>query len=458
MRVLIVDDEYSARQMLLSLVDWKEAQCEPPLLAGNGQEASLLCESNEFDLIFTDIEMPIMNGLDFIAQQKEKDNAAQFVIISCHESFEYAKQAMKYGIQEYILKDLATRAELMAILSNALQKKQNRQKPLLQTGKACFAIAVDDYYNDYDTSWLNLIKNNIEHQSSAVRDNILLLTLPVAHSRSACQGIQSAVATANRVRETANALGLKNVSIGIGEDFVNEEQAILALKSRVYSGMNKNLIYSANCEDMVIDVDKVENMILTVKQLAINEDAECIKYIDRLFSMNGLSGFEKVYYYDYLLMKLCSHAFHIASRLDKTFFSFDRAALQNEEAIKAAVKKMYYELLDLNSKKNIRPIIAQTIELIEQCYKTDVSLNNLAEKLFTHKGYLCRAFKEDMGENIMQYIINRKVAEAKKLLKSNRYKLFEISDSLGFATPQYFSYVFKKTVGCTPNEYKKSNR
>ncbi|MEG1651193.1 MAG: AraC family transcriptional regulator [Oscillospiraceae bacterium] len=100
--------------------------------------------------------------------------------------------------------------------------------------------------------------------------------------------------------------------------------------------------------------------------------------------------------------------------------------------------------------------ISAALSLIEKEYTSDISLSYLAEKLHTHKSYLCRIFKEKMGENLMPYIENKRIERAKYLLYNSQMKLSEISESLGFTSPQYFSFVFKKAAGLSPTEFKKT--
>jgi two-component system, response regulator YesN len=103
-----------------------------------------------------------------------------------------------------------------------------------------------------------------------------------------------------------------------------------------------------------------------------------------------------------------------------------------------------------------KDIVQNALTLIENEYMTDISLNYIADKLHVHKSYLCRLFKDEVGENIMQYILDMKIKRAKYLLANSHMKLYEISDSLGFTSQQYFSYVFKKQTGSSPNEFKRT--
>ena len=89
---LLVDDEAPARKMLELMIDWKEIGFNKPDAASNGQKAYEMCKIKKYDVVFTDIQMPIMDGIEFISKVKEIYPRQKFIIVSCHESFAYAKK------------------------------------------------------------------------------------------------------------------------------------------------------------------------------------------------------------------------------------------------------------------------------------------------------------------------------------------------------------------------------
>ncbi|WP_242851499.1 AraC family transcriptional regulator [Clostridium sp. DMHC 10] len=90
-------------------------------------------------------------------------------------------------------------------------------------------------------------------------------------------------------------------------------------------------------------------------------------------------------------------------------------------------------------------------------YNHSLSLTDIAENINVHKVYLCRIFKEETGENVTQYILKARIEKSKEIILSTNYKLYEISDKLGFSSPQQFSILFKKITGITPNQFRDSN-
>lgn len=103
-RVLIVDDEYYFRQLLIRLVDWEAAGFEVAAEADDGSAALQIIGGQPIDLIITDIEMPNMNGLEFIQKVRKLNSAAKLIFITSYDNFSYAQQAISLGADHYLLK------------------------------------------------------------------------------------------------------------------------------------------------------------------------------------------------------------------------------------------------------------------------------------------------------------------------------------------------------------------
>ncbi|WP_054739744.1 response regulator [Cellulosilyticum ruminicola] len=133
LNVQIVDDEPIIRLGLQRLIDWEEMGFEITCIAQNGKQALEQLETERVDLIITDIEMPIMNGLDFIKEVREKDKNIEIVILTAYEDFEYAKTAIRCGITQYILKPIEEKAvmQLLMQIRQDIEEKSVRKHRLI---------------------------------------------------------------------------------------------------------------------------------------------------------------------------------------------------------------------------------------------------------------------------------------------------------------------------------------
>lgn len=95
-------------------------------------------------------------------------------------------------------------------------------------------------------------------------------------------------------------------------------------------------------------------------------------------------------------------------------------------------------------------------QYINNHYTEDITLELLSEKAFMNKFYLVHAFKQYKGISPINYLIRLRIKNAKELLETTNYSISQISSSCGFSSQSYFSQVFKKETGMTPNEYRKN--
>lgn len=120
-KVVIADDEERICRLIEALIDWEKLGLEIAGSAHNGIEACEIVEQVRPDILITDIRMPGCSGLELIGKVKRMLPALEIIIISGYAHFEYAQQAIKYGVGDYLLKPIS-KAELNA----TLQKLSNR--------------------------------------------------------------------------------------------------------------------------------------------------------------------------------------------------------------------------------------------------------------------------------------------------------------------------------------------
>ena len=117
MRILIAEDEQRARMGIANLIRHLDGNYEIVGEASNGRTALEMIETSRPDVVITDIKMPYMSGLELVNASREKKCSSRFIIISAYAEFEYAKEALKLGIDDYLLKP-PTKEELEKTLKH----------------------------------------------------------------------------------------------------------------------------------------------------------------------------------------------------------------------------------------------------------------------------------------------------------------------------------------------------
>jgi two-component system response regulator YesN len=175
-KVLVVEDEYLVRKGLVLTTPWENYGLEVIGEAENGKEGLLLATELRPDLVITDIRMPKMDGLELI-ERLEGVIDAEYLIISGYNEFEYAKQAMRLGVRDYLLKPIDDEElyQILERLSGLIQSKKKLQKvqdslPLIQDSKL-------QLFNEYlsDNEWKvkeNYIREAIKYLKLHYREDL----------------------------------------------------------------------------------------------------------------------------------------------------------------------------------------------------------------------------------------------------------------------------------------------
>ena len=125
--------------------------------------------------------------------------------------------------------------------------------------------------------------------------------------------------------------------------------------------------------------------------------------------------------------------------------------------LKEWIKKFLFDInamIKAKQNEGTEQLIRQIKDHVDQNYRKGVSLSALASHFNVSLGYLSKLFLEYVGENFTDYVNSLKANKAKELLKTTDKRIYEIADYLGFNDAYYFSSWFKRTVGCSPTEYR----
>lgn len=127
-QTIIADDDFLVRSYLKQLRAWEKAGYQITADARDGEEALEMADRLKPDVIFTDISMPLINGIELIGKIREKNKTVYIAALSCHDDFEYVKEAMKQGADEYVLKHSLDEDSLFEMLMTIRRQLQSRKE------------------------------------------------------------------------------------------------------------------------------------------------------------------------------------------------------------------------------------------------------------------------------------------------------------------------------------------
>lgn len=136
-RIIIVDDEVAVRQSIVNSIDWAEAGFELIGDASNGQEALSLVEDNKIDVVITDIRMPVMDGLELAQHIQIIDPTIKIIILTGYDNIEYAQEAFRWNIHDYLLKPVSADDLYTALrnVQNAIESDRRQATDINQLTK-----------------------------------------------------------------------------------------------------------------------------------------------------------------------------------------------------------------------------------------------------------------------------------------------------------------------------------
>ena len=133
--------------------------------------------------------------------------------------------------------------------------------------------------------------------------------------------------------------------------------------------------------------------------------------------------------------------------------------LNNKDNFNFSVRDLLVDLCDfcrvddkieLNGESKIKDIV----KYVDSHYCKNISLKFLAGHFYLEQKYLSKLFKNYIGQGFIEYVTNKRIEKAKKLLANTNYTISEIAEQVAYEDANYFSVVFKRNVGITPREYR----
>ncbi|WP_077619330.1 response regulator transcription factor [Bacillus sinesaloumensis] len=115
-KVMLVDDDYPVLELLSETIEWEELGLELQSTHENGASALQYAMTDMPDILITDIGMPKMNGIQLIEKVKKMKENIQVCVLTCHSDFDYAQQAIRLNVKDYILKDTLNPVDLISLL------------------------------------------------------------------------------------------------------------------------------------------------------------------------------------------------------------------------------------------------------------------------------------------------------------------------------------------------------
>ncbi|MEK3888446.1 response regulator transcription factor [Bacillus sp. FSL K6-3431] len=491
-KVLIVDDERNIRHGIQAMITRKFPQTFECIVANNGVSALELMQTDEVDILLTDIKMPEMDGIRLVKEIQKLKCKPEVIIISGYDDFEYAKQAIKYQVKDYLLKPI-NRNELYDTLERILQDVESAND------------ATNDF-DEYRANQLNYIfihPNIIEKEIEAICLKVLLGrfsggyyvgamidngTEKLAQIRAITTKRKSGeevlcfsdknrnmvliTSTASIFTEISLQYEGKDCAIGVSEKqyYYSKmkkayEQSIFALKNHfLFTG--KTCIQYADLKHK--DVDKnvpIDDLKKIANMLGTNRDQEIKTRLLEVLNVGeistlGIAYMEKLHIaintiiLDSAYSKLGEESIEILKHHDKVgdMYNFENF-YDYYYALEQLILLLHEYSKQLKSVYSEQKNMEKAIRYIHENYHKDLNMAVVSNHVSLNYSYFSHMFKEYTGNSFVDYLKKVRVNQSKKLLTSPDLKIFEISYMVGYKNPKQFTRVFRELEGVSPKEY-----
>ncbi|GIO44910.1 response regulator transcription factor [Paenibacillus apis] len=530
--VLVADDEPRHRRGIAEMIKTYRPDYRL-FMARDGGEALRIALDNRIDILFTDIRMPHMDGLALIEHLRARGESMKIVILSVYGHFDYARQALKLGAFDYLLKPLESKdiAEMLDKLDAAIEKEQLSVQDRVQLkeklssaipvyeqhlfslwlrsaanedqlreierrvpqGQAGFVLVakfsrpeIDEKYRgeefaEVKTSlkgWMSQVTEPIGPALSFYLDGdepMLVSVIAPAHSLEWLMKREAEQLT-RFIEQIRQEFGL-TLSIGVGDgvaDLYREaprsfKQALHALDYAFYCGGGKLIVnyeIAYNPSKPSLELIPADTGIAAA---VANRDREMALEALNLLIRQLLDGDypspahlkHSILYVLVNLVKASEAS--IRSEEAGNFISemeFQIPACRALEEVKEKAGYYLHRIIDsIESRKNNKNerIIAMCKAYLAEHYMEDLSLEHVAKRFFFSAAYFSSFFRAHTSMTFTEYLLRLRMDKAKEMLKDGTRKISEVALSVGFRDAGYFTRIFKRETGLSPEEFRKKD-
>ena len=538
LKTFLAEDEIVVRENIKKMVPWEQYGFELVGEASDGEMALPLIKKLKPDLLITDIKMPFMDGLTLCKVVKKELPDIKIVILSGYDDFNYAKEAIGIGVEDYLLKPITKNAfleRLCEIRSRYEHEKSQREyyeqfhremqeyeqnssrdffeglisgtmdmgEMYERADKLGLDIVAEAYniliftlesenaaagqsetYSEWEARALEKIESLFADHSYAMlfRNNVFSYGVlvkeqrdnPEKNTRDCVESIRAILADAPAGQPWFIAAGEPVTRLSNMKHSYNTAAQTYA-RRYLYDG---HILYYRDLKDeelakddgrylKKVDVNAMDPAIIQ-KFLGSGLKEETGNFVRDYFHAIGKEPMTSMVFRSYVILNVrfsvlsfLNRMGYCASALEEsdTEDALEQGGASMEAAMAYAEKILQkaIEIRDENSGNKNRDILENSIEYIKNHYMDEnMSLNAVAQVANISANHFSALFSQNIGQTFIEYLTGIRMEHAKELLRCTGKRASEIALEVGYKDSHYFSYLFKKTQGMTPSDYRKA--
>ena len=409
MKVFLVDDEIVIREGIRESFPWEDTPYSLVGEAPDGEMALPIIRDTNPDIVITDIKMPFMDGLELCRILRGQMPWIGIIVLSGYDEFEYARQCIKLGVREYLLKPIKS-SDLREALDKVSAQLKEERKTLEHA--ASLRARMEDGGKFLKEKLIGSLFSDetAEEDAHNVLKQLRSMGCPVpapfyvvidAAFSPTGTGQEAAVVLAESSGGIVNASASRTGTrlLVLGDTAEDAEERAYAFSTSLSQELERS-----ECKEIRVGIGEI------------------------------VDNPEKIYQ----SFKTARHIRHLL------------AERKDERAVILGVREMG-EVSD----EKVPSVISEAKLYMSQNYSNaNLMLQDVAKAVNMSKSRFSTVFSQTTGQSFTEYLIYLRLSKAKELLKTSNLKSSQIATEIGYNDSHYFSYIFKKNVGMTPSDYR----
>ncbi len=507
LKVVLIDDKKSIVEGMKYLIDWEQYGYEIAAALRCAADAISFVEQNHVDLIISDIRMPGITGLELIGEVRRIDPRVKFIIMSGYAEFEYAKAALDYQANGYLLKPV-DEEELIGLLCRIRNEISDENKYIKhQRDEYIQKMLSGDTECGYsDKSFEN--DDGLRYILIHIFDEEIIASGSKMHNAEAVERVfeelSAGFAEDKAVYISKNDKGCIELIIGSHVYGNNIKRYCMNIENRIKKAVDNNFVILVGEEaDCVKNISRSRDTARKAGAAAFYNTEKHIFVYDLICDISFAHGLSEDSFYLRISDAIKNSGVHDVERAVDEFcrqikaenvnpkvvfvciyniffdignraggiggdvvkFFYRYSMLKNSEFVNFEIVSSFLkenavelqELLGALKLKNSLGVVGEIVDYLKEHYMdADIKLQKIADNYYINSAYLGKMFKERMGKSFNAYLLDIRIEASKELLKNNTGKIYEIAHEVGFNDPNYFYVKFAEKVNMTPAAYRES--
>lgn len=477
---MIAEDEPPIMRAVKAAVEKADKEFVITKCCMNGREACDALSSEDFDIVITDIKMPMMTGIELAGWIYENKPETMVILLSGYQDFEYARKALEYKVFDYILKPVSK--EKIKILLERVKAELNKSgaAQTISSGEkytvvmlACagtYLLHGSDVLMPGERIWADDMIEEIMRKTLLDSEEYVFFNTNVQSERIivvSTENIERQKVIVNEFADNLKGLSPITIMYKTGVKFKDAGNSIPILREQLIKRIILGRTQLISCDDITesfenmanpYSKEEIEAVTSAIRKGQENDAKQNLKRI--LLSMRDSSCTQEEVM-GLLNVILDTYTLNYPNKLKRKNSTVKRElvnAVAEFTSYDALIEDTASILMTLRGDEADSGRHGQLADEIEKYIKENFNKSITSETLSKEFGfvpsYICRIFKREKGVSPSEYITQYRIQVAKKALIDNPDMMIkEIADMTGFKEAYYFSKTFKRETGMWPTEF-----